>query len=148
MENLNTKAWYRGIKVFFFIGFICVQLLGFLFVSEKTDRKVIDPSSFAETGRLIKMKFPEYSDISDEIVGSTVYEKVIKELDFETIEELQARGLEIIDLFEYMDKYSIIEKIGFYILSFIIISFVFWIISRIFFYIISGEQFIKEFKIK
>jgi len=43
----------------------------------------------------------------------------------------------------YADKYSSTEKVFFYLLSFIIMSLLFWLISRVFFYIFARENFLK-----
>jgi hypothetical protein len=43
----------------------------------------------------------------------------------------------------YSDKYSSIEKILYYLLSFFIISAIFWLISRTFFYVFAKENFFK-----
>jgi hypothetical protein len=44
---------------------------------------------------------------------------------------------------EYRDKYSLIAKSSFYILSFLTICLLFWVIRRIFFYIFIKERFLK-----
>lgn len=44
--------------------------------------------------------------------------------------------------FEYREKYSHIVKAIYYILSFLIVSVIFWLISRIFFYIFAKEPFL------
>lgn len=45
--------------------------------------------------------------------------------------------------FQYKDKYSLSIKIIFYILSFFIVSLIFWLISRTFFYIFAKEKLLK-----
>ncbi|GEM_PF-5984577 len=45
--------------------------------------------------------------------------------------------------FDYKDKYSSAMKLIYYILSFFIVSGVFWLISRTFFYIFAKEKFLK-----
>lgn len=41
------------------------------------------------------------------------------------------------------DKYSVTAKFGFYLLSFVIASVIFWLISRTFFYVFAKEKFLK-----
>ena len=43
--------------------------------------------------------------------------------------------------------YSFTQKLGFFILSFFIISIIYWLISRIFFYVVVKEKFLK-FRVK
>ena len=45
--------------------------------------------------------------------------------------------------FQYKDKYSLATKSIYYILSFFIVSVIFWLISRTFFYIFAKEKFLK-----
>lgn len=47
--------------------------------------------------------------------------------------------------FKFVDKdqYSIFIKISFFILSFVVVSFVFWLIKRVFFYIFIKEKFLR-----
>ena len=40
-------------------------------------------------------------------------------------------------------KYSVIEKFGLYVASFAFVSLIFWLISRIFFYVLTGERFLE-----
>ena len=42
-----------------------------------------------------------------------------------------------------MNVYSFARKSEFYLLSFVIVSIIFWLISRIFFYVFTGERFLK-----
>lgn len=44
---------------------------------------------------------------------------------------------------EDKDKYSFVVKLSYYVLSFLIISILFWIISRVFFYIFAKEKFFR-----
>lgn len=44
--------------------------------------------------------------------------------------------------FQYKDKYPIATKLIYYILSFFIVSAIFWLISRTFFYIFAKEKFL------
>lgn len=45
--------------------------------------------------------------------------------------------------FQYKDKHSLVTKSIYYILSFLIVSVLFWLISRTFFYIFAKEKFLK-----
>lgn len=45
--------------------------------------------------------------------------------------------------FQHKDKYSPGMKVAFYVLSFFIVSMIFWLISRTFFYIFAKEKFLK-----
>jgi len=49
----------------------------------------------------------------------------------------------ITNLVKYTQKYNILEKIGFYTLSFIVVIIIFYLISRIFFYVLLGEKFLS-----
>lgn len=46
-------------------------------------------------------------------------------------------------IFQYKDKHSLATKSIYYILSFLIVSVLFWLISRTFFYIFAKEKFLK-----
>jgi hypothetical protein len=48
--------------------------------------------------------------------------------------------------FEYKDKYSLVMKSTYYLLSFFIVSVLFWLISRTFFYIFAKENFLWKQK--
>jgi hypothetical protein len=45
--------------------------------------------------------------------------------------------------FDYKDKYPLATKSIYYILSFFIVSAIFWLISRTFFYVFAKEKFLK-----
>ncbi|TAN57796.1 hypothetical protein EPN15_03025 [Patescibacteria group bacterium] len=142
-EVMQNKVWYRAIKVIFVGVFLLVQAFGFFLTYTYTNEKMVDPTSFEHAGSVIKEKFPEYSDLSNEAVGQKLFgnNKVLTQEQFQSMKD---RGLtfdQIVNLVKYTQKYSILEKIGFYVLSFVVVAIIFYLISRIFFYVLSGEKF-------
>jgi len=144
-ENLNNKIWFRAVKVFFVFLFILVQLSAAFLVTAVANEKQIDPTSYNDAGSIVKQKISEYADYSNEEVGRKLFGNN-KTLSFEQFKTLKDRGFtleQIANLVKYKNKYNIVEKIGFYIATFVIITLIFYLISRIFFYIILGEKFFK-----
>jgi len=142
-EDVKNKIWHRAVKVIFVGVFFLAQAFGFFLISTYTNEKIVDPTSFEHAGSVIKEKFPEYSDLSNEAVGQKLFgnNKVLTQEQFQTMKD---RGLsfdQIVNLVKYTQKYSTLEKTGFYVLSFIIVTIIFYLISRIFFYVLSGEKF-------
>ena len=121
-------------------------------------------------GENTKVKFdvaPTAADIK-EVAGkynlsTTDYRVLGKEQVIANIEAMENQGASQWEVWEYLDslgkpdnfagfwadktdiysqnKYSPIAKIFYLILSFLVVSVVFWLITRIFFYIILGEKF-------
>lgn len=146
-EAINNKKWYRAVKVFFFLSLILIQILGIIITNSLVSGRKVDPSSFAHAGSVIKTKFPEYWDLNDQQVGLYVSFKFVNGvMSGSQFQEFLNRGFtfnEIANFFTYRDKHSLIEKAGFYLLSIFVITLIFWVIERIFFYIFLGEKFIR-----
>ena len=112
-------------------------------ISTYTNEKIVDSTSFEHAGSVIKEKFPEYNDLSNEAVGQKMFGNN-KVLTLEQFQTMRDRGLtfdQIVNLVKYTQKYNTLEKIGFYAPSFIVVIIIFYLISRIFFYVLLGEKF-------
>jgi len=143
ISDCKNKVWYRFLKVVFVGGFLLAQAFGFFLISTYINKKIVDPTSFEHAGSIIKEKFPEYSNLSNEAVGQKLFgnNKVLTQEQFQTAKD---RGLtfdQMVNLVKYTQKYNTLEKIGFYALSFIVVIIIFYLISRIFFYVLFGEKF-------
>ncbi len=146
-STLNQKAWYRALKVLFVLAFFLAQGFGFLITYSVTSEKV----SFVkcDNGKEFEnpypgldfYKFSNENDLSkrcqnpDEI--PVINGKKVNPLDYGAVPENLAYSQ------ISKPKYSVTEKTGFYALSFIIVSVIFWLISRTFFYIFAKEKFLK-----
>ncbi|MFZ3074320.1 MAG: hypothetical protein WA093_04315 [Minisyncoccales bacterium] len=159
---LNNKVWYRLLKVLFFLSFIIVFLLVNFMVWALTDNEKISDKTFIEVGRIIKQEYPAYSDMDDLDVGRNIYQKRrydewekytiygeessfiptygkrVNGIDFHPTTNLEAK-IKI----EYTPE-SLWKKISYNIFSSIIILVIFWIISRVFFYIVLGTFLPKK----
>ncbi|KKP32471.1 MAG: hypothetical protein A2312_02910 [Candidatus Staskawiczbacteria bacterium RIFOXYB2_FULL_32_9] len=147
MENFNDKVWYRLLKVIFIIAFVFFQVVSCIIVFEIYGTKEIAPQSFQEVGKLVKYVYGEYNDLSDELVGKNLYENNISawfdfasssgKSDFKNVNGKQWRKVNI----DYQDKYTTQQKLLYCLIPFLIISVIFWFISRLFFYIFIKENF-------
>ena len=134
--------WYRAAKVIFVAVFLLAQAFGLFLTSTYINKEVVNPASFEHAGSVIKEKFPEYSDLSNEVVGQKLFgnNKGVTLKQFITMKDRGLTSDQMENLVKYMQKYSTLEKIGFYALSFILITIMFYLISRVFFYILFGEK--------
>lgn len=185
--DLNQRAYYRALKVFFIFAFIITQMIGAFFahlVASKTKGYTYGeliyfaakPTNGSKEKEGVKQSLLTQavrdgikpSDIQRQLIGKTL----ISDLDFQNlktnIEKLINAGVKNQEINSYVSasfedfdrgkhiqsfpdspqklekyKYNIYQRIGIYVLSFAIVLLLFWIIARIFFYIIIGEKFFK-----
>lgn len=92
----------------------------------------------------------KYADRNPSDMGETYTVEELSKIyghDFNDSFKVEGEGYWVSNFtIQYKEKYSLFQKIGFYILFVVAVSALFWIISRIFFYISTGEQFIKIHK--
>ena len=162
MENLNQKIWYRAIKVLFILLFLVVQIFSYIIVSSSFSEKVEIVK--CDNGKEFESPYPfDIFTVQKVCTGSSFIPKTEPEpYSDDLINEIRKNagsrwekyysfggeyGLLSFITFE-KDRYTLIKKVSCVGLSIIVISFIFWLISRIFFYVVLGEGFIKKYKIK
>lgn len=122
-SSLNHKMWYRALKVIFVASFILSQIFGFLFIHT-----------------VISEMYPEQQTIT-----STQYNEMrIKGLEDKTIRILaETKGHVMFDEISQPQENNILilQKLITYLLVFGIISCLFWLVMKTFFYIVCGEKF-------
>jgi len=160
--SLNQKAWHRAIKVLFMIAFLIGQGFGFLITYSIVDTKILFVK--CDNGKEFESPYQFlYSDAEkllinqrcnpDEESGESIQEAPLR------LSDLLAGGKELIKHPEgyyiipnhityYKNKYSMTDKIGFYVISFISVSAIFHLIAKMFFYIVLGEKFFSLKKIR
>lgn len=169
-EHLRNKIWYRTLKVLFFGGFIFVQLLSLYITFSVTSstREFVKCNNGKEFENPYYgpdfYKFGNEADLTRRCENSNIV-STIKGLtgeelnalpDFITDEqmaELEKQGMvsNIVDFvpdklpYSKHEKaqYAPIERGTFLFGSIVIVSFAFWFLARIFFYIIVGEKLLS-----
>jgi len=162
INYLNSKVWYRLLKVLFFFSFIIIFLLVNFMVWMLTDDKKISDKTFIEVGKIIKQEYPAYSDMDDLDVGRKIYQKrrydewekyttYGEESSFTPTYGKRINGIDFYPTTSSETKIKIAytsvslwQKISYNIFSSIIVLVIFWIISRIFFYIVLGSLLPKK----
>lgn len=138
MQNLNDKSWYRLLKVIFIIAFIVSQLSALSFsIAQK-------PVYKCDNGKIIPLSH------NSTLTDSWNY-RVDKECDptittptfdkngnfKEEWMHSYASNYHLIYVTDYLNSIWLIP------LTFLAISFWFWIISRIFFYVVAKDKFLS-----
>jgi hypothetical protein len=102
--------------------FVILLASGLLVTYMLAERTTVDPASYAHAGMVVKQKFAEYADRSDEDVGRQLYGKgyITQEQNF----TLKSRGLTDNDIAHLvaMKAYSPEQKALFYIVYIILWS--------------------------
>ncbi len=175
-ENLNSKTWYRAVKVLFVLLFLLVQGLGFFITYSIVGNRVIYTLPVKGDERIViysngtKVKFernPTADDIKEvaqkynfPTTGERILGKEQIIADIEAMEKQNASQWEVQEFLDSLAKpnniagfwadktdtytinrYSLSSKIFYLVLSFVIVSIMFWVIARVFFYIFLGENF-------
>jgi len=168
ISELNSKIWYRFLKVLFFGSFIIVIFSTNLITYGITDEKKISDNTFQQVGMLTKSRYSEYNDLEDIEVGKKIYDKrydiwamfttyfstdaTFNPEDYEAVKiDSQPKVGDTITreefdrlyklpkvLIEYTNKYSLIGRIFYHVLPSIIVIFLFWFIPKLFYYVILG----------
>lgn len=141
-STLNQKAWYRALKVLFVLAFFLAQGFGFLITDSITSEKV----SFVKCTNGTEFRNPYPGLGFYEFTNENDLSKRCGWQDLNS-ESLSFRDKIVPVNLPYTQiekqKYLLIEKLGFYAMSFAIVSLIFWLIRRIFFYIFAKEKFLK-----
>jgi len=128
IKSLNKNWWYRLLKVTYIFFFFLALLVSFLLTSSFLSQQTISDESFVKVGQTIKQQYTdEYGQYSDQEIGKRVYEKRYDE------------WLKYRDLVIYEDKFSMLEKNIYYILTFFIVALFFELVKRAFYYISLGS---------
>lgn len=177
-EHLESKIWYRTLKVLFFATFIFIQLLS-LYVTFSTTSstrefvKCIDGKEFENPYYGLEFyKFSNEADLTRRCENSnTVFTPLTKEQYQKAIDAgfspdqiiafEKRRKAETTSTFNPLDygatpvdfvpdklpyskyekaQYAPATRAAFLLGSIVIVSFAFWFVARIFFYIILGEK--------
>jgi hypothetical protein len=199
-ENLNSKIWYRAIKVIFVLAFIVAEIVGLFYVNVLVSE--VDRSSYEALRKInfnpIKMTRAEYqliygitpqmgdvrssletkygqqekSDLTKAVLSGdkiSIPNSPISELEFQKL-TLNAQKMVDVnvsnrDINSYVNasfskvnngeqiqvlkpyeknlyKNSLLQKICIYLSIPIIILIIFWLFSRVFYYIFLGEKFL------
>lgn len=163
MGDLHQKVWYRAIKVLFILFFLVVQIFLYTIVSSSFGEKVEIVK--CDNGKELKRPYPfDVFAVQKVCTGSSFIPKTEPEPSpsdsFNRItEKVGSRwgkyysfGGGEYGLLSFTtpekDKYTLIEKISRAGLSIIVVSFIFWLTSRIFSYVVLGEGIIQRHKIK
>ncbi len=133
MENLNDKSWYRFLKVIFIISFIVVQ--SFAIVSFWNDAPV---KSFVKCDNGKILEYETY-DISDNYYWAKKcdpnFVAQTSESHFKNLLDGLTWNLEYEK--DYQATYLSLCVI------FFIISMFFWLVARIFFYVVAKDKFLS-----
>jgi len=156
VKNLNSKAWYRLLKVVYFIAFILVLLTTWVLTYPITQEKINvsrikcgNGYEFSEVtgnrtreGILIEC-IKHNQALSEEATSNLVLKKIFDGLvstKTYTSEELQViKNAEYTDTIETVARYSTLQRIIEYVVPTLIIVIFFWLVARIVRYIIIGE---------
>lgn len=174
---LEDKKWYRALKVIFVTLFACAQISGILvintiarvntnpvgFISD-LDMQVLELAGMATPS---SVKYLTEGQVR-ELISHTISGKSPAEVVHELVQQgytLEGYGAQqnavIIQKNEggdssagaayYWQKYSLIMRLLYYFFSLLFVSLFFWLLSRTFFYIVTGEaflspKFLKKFK--
>lgn len=145
-ENLNNKIWYRTLKVLFFASFIFVQLLSFFITFSVTSStrefvKCINGKEFENPYYGLEFyNFSNEADLTRRCENSNINNSSnFNPLDYE------AKPVDFVpDKLPYSKyekaQYSLVGRGAFLFGSIIIVSFIFWLLAKIFFYVILGEK--------
>ena len=141
-ETLNKKIWYRAVKVFFALFFLGAQIVSFAFATDRMSHKVpiihcINGSPATGSGFADKIS-QDYDYVGVYIINAecdlgSATKKVID----------RPRGVQNFWI-EYVNKYSLTERVASHSILFLSVCILFWVISRIFFYIVLGERFVQK----
>lgn len=138
MKNLKDKSWYRLLKVIFIIAFIFLQYIAI--ISAPTNKTIIKCSNGKE--------FPiELYDVTEKDIfapdkacdPNVVLPEIDKNGNFIGISLKEYAANQNWQYDQAIDYKATIVNC---FISFITISFLFWIISRIFFYVFAKENFL------
>ncbi len=134
MENIKNKPWYRAVKVVYFIGFIFVLLFTIKLVLDKNPIVYVNKISCIDGSTLIK----KTNDLSyqsflkeKECLGIKEFNKYERFLPIERSKESST-----------VDISLLVKMIGFILLDILVVVMLFWLLKRLFFYIVSGEKII------
>jgi hypothetical protein len=136
MENLNEKVWYRLLKVVFIITFILIQIIGVGAIWSSLKYEKSEVALYFECYYTSKEISPEtWNNYRNSGTNITMHEMCGDNLSEENSRALDA-GKWI-----YQDKYNVKTLVGFSLLTFLVISFIFWLISRVSLYIYAKDKF-------
>jgi len=153
MQNLNDKSWYRLLKVIFVIAFLLIQIIsigGTAFILSA--ESVISPQTVEKVGQLVKDIYPQYQDMQNENFGRKIYEKsyglwsdftyYISYSGYNTQISKDGKVFDKIKI-EYQGKFNRLQIIGFCLIPLTMVSIIFWLVSRIFFYVVAKDKFLS-----
>lgn len=143
MENLNDKSWYRLLKVIFIISFVLAQGISLLivyyfnyetlsFIRCNNGKEFINPYE-----GIALYKFSNQNDLSNRCQYTTNYQSGFNPLDYGAVPtQLPYREV---------TKYNHLTSSGLHIyaITLFIIFVFFWLISRIFFYVVAKDKFLS-----
>jgi len=139
MENLNDKVWYRLLKVIFIIAFLIT--LPFALFSDVPTKAVYRCNN---SGKIIP--FSHNSTINDVLsfrVDKECNPNVVVPTYGEDGNYTEAWMRSYVSNYQAVNIIDYWEVIWFYPLMFFSVCFLFWLISRIFFYVVTKDKFLS-----